>query len=124
MERLEAFKHKAYKLKTYLNASEALLTLAKIRHDRVQHEIEKPVFWTVIIDGTTDISKTDQVALLIRYVNMNYPEILVKIKESFINFCNLSDNIAQGYVQGLHGSFNKYHLNTIHLVVKYMMEPA
>ena len=95
---------------------EQVMTLAKISRKRVLQEIEKAVFWTVIIDGTTDISKTDQVALLIRYVKMNYPERLVEIKESFITFFNLSDHSAQGYVQGLLGSFNEYHLNTIHLV--------
>ena len=94
---------------------EQVMTLA-ISHERVLQEIEKAVFWTVIIDGTTDISKTDQVAFLIRYVKMNYPEKLVEIKESFITFCKLSDHSAQRYVQGLLGSFNKYHLNTIHLV--------
>ena len=60
---------------------EQVVTLAKISRERVLQEIEKVVFWTVNIDGTTDIFKTDQVALLIRYVKMNYLERLIEIKE-------------------------------------------
>lgn len=95
---------------------EEVATLAKISRQKIFQDISNANFWTVICDGSTDVYKTDHTALLIRYVEVDYPERREASKESFIAFFNLSDHSARGYMTGLLDCFNKYHLNVTHLV--------
>lgn len=82
----------------------------------ILNEIRSSIFWTVIVDGTTDISKTDQVALLIRYVHLDPSANKICVKEVFLEFLNLRNHDAPGYVSLLLEAFQRYDLDTQNLV--------
>ena len=62
------------------------------------------------------ISKTDKMAILIRYVKVNYADREVEVKESFLEYFNLANHNAVGYANGIMKSFNKHNLNLRHLL--------
>lgn len=62
----------------------------------VLDEIRGAPFYTVMADGTQDITKHDQVSCVIRYVQLNSERNVVEIKESFLGFFHLIDQSALG----------------------------
>jgi hypothetical protein len=95
---------------------EQVRTIAGITRQRLLDDINEAVFWTIIIDGTTDISKTDQLALLVRYVKTQYGERKVEVKESFVDFFNVSDHTAKGLTDGILRCCKKHNLKMENLV--------
>ena len=53
-------------------------------------------FFTVIVDSTTDISHKDQMAMLLRFVYIEWESKIFQIDEHFIGFCHVIDATAQG----------------------------
>lgn len=53
-------------------------------------EIKNAPFFSLIIDTTQDISKTDQLSLVIRHVSVDNNENKLEIKESFLGFIALT----------------------------------
>lgn len=62
-------------------------------------------YFTIIMDSNQDITKVDQVSLIIRYVVVDYKEKSFKIMESFLGFYPLIK----------HGS--EYHVNLIYEIL-------
>lgn len=75
------------------------------------NDIRNSLFFSVIIDSTQDISKTDQVSLVIRYTNVNHEEKKVEIKESFLGFFVLKKHNAISYAEILLDILIKFNLN-------------
>lgn len=51
------------------------------------------------MDSTQDLTKVDQLSIIIRYVKVNYEENKFEIKESFIGFYDLKHHTAKDYEQ-------------------------
>jgi hypothetical protein len=58
------------------------------------HVIEQKKFYSIIADGTTDVSGTEQMSLSVRY--LSYDNHQITIKEDFIGFTPVVDNSAKG----------------------------
>ena len=68
-----------------------------IRTEIVQHVTEEKKFYSVIADGTTDVSGTEQLSISIRY--LCYDDNQIQIKEDFIGFTPAVDSSAIGVSQ-------------------------
>lgn len=75
-------------------------TSSNITRCQIFAEVEKAVFWTVNIDNSADIWKTDQVAMLVRYASLDYDQQRVSVKESFLQFFTLDDHTARSFTNG------------------------
>ena len=63
-------------------------------------DIKDAPFFSILLDTTPDISKTDQLSFVFRYVKVIYDSdqkpVDLKVKESFIEFQPVSDHTAGG----------------------------
>lgn len=66
--------------------------------NKLLDDIRGAPFYTVMADGTQDITKHDQFSCVIRYVLINSDNDIstVEVKESFLGFFDLVDQSAQG----------------------------
>ncbi|XP_060846286.1 zinc finger MYM-type protein 1-like, partial [Rhopalosiphum padi] len=60
-------------------------------------EIKISTFFSIIVDSTQDITKLDQVSIIIRYVTIDYIKHTVCIKESFLGFYAIDHHGAKDY---------------------------
>lgn len=70
------------------------LLAAELRKN-ICEEIKKALCFSIIVDSTQDITKIDQVSVILRYIVVNYNEHNVQIKESFLGFYALMNDDAQ-----------------------------
>lgn len=79
---------------------EIIELLSKTIENQIVDEIKAAPFFSIIMDTTQDISKTDQLSQVFRYVKLESNELnsvtSVKIKESFLGFHAISDQTAAG----------------------------
>lgn len=61
-------------------------------------EINACQCFSIITDSTQDITKLDQLSIIIRYVLINYESKTLEVKESFVGFYNLKSHGAVDYV--------------------------
>lgn len=54
--------------------------------------------FSIITDSTQDITKLDQLNIIIRYVVVNYESKTLEVKESFVGFYNLKSHRAVYYI--------------------------
>jgi len=74
-------------------------------------DIRSSCFFSVILDSTQDITKEDQVSLIIRYTVVDYEEKKIEIKESFLGFFLLKNHGASDYAELLKHTLSEYRLN-------------
>lgn len=73
--------------------NELISTAEKHVINQITDEIAKAAFFSIIVDTTQDISKTDQLSFIIRYVSANFDKN-VCIKESFLGFVAVKKHSA------------------------------
>ncbi|XP_077292326.1 zinc finger MYM-type protein 1-like [Arctopsyche grandis] len=95
-------KHKAGFV-TYLSAkiqNEIIQLISTQIENEIFKEINISPFYSIIIDGTQDLSKIEQVSVVFRYIVVQKDEIQrpidVEIKESFVGFFNVKNRSADG----------------------------
>jgi hypothetical protein len=76
--------------------NEQIEILAKLTLNKIIEDIQNAKYWTIITDSTTDISHRDQIAILVRYVSVDYEHHKVDICESFLTFVEVKDATAKG----------------------------
>jgi hypothetical protein len=64
--------------------------------NKLLDDIRSAPFYTVIADGTQDITKNDQFSCVIRYVLTDSDKCTVEVKESFLGFFHVVDQSAKG----------------------------
>lgn len=64
-----------------------------LRRELLRELIEHDKFYSIIVDETSDVSGTEQLSLVVRYVS-DSPSI--EIKELFLGFAPLEDLSARG----------------------------
>lgn len=82
----------------------------ELRH-LICNNIRSSSFFSVILDSTQDITKQDQVSLVIRYTTLDFEKKQIQIKESFLGFYLLSHHGAANYVELLQNTLMKLDLN-------------
>lgn len=76
--------------------NEIIDILSTAVRNQICKEVRQVKYYSIIIDSTTDISKFEQVSLILRYCCFDEKNA-VEIKESFMGFYELNDRSASGY---------------------------
>lgn len=77
--------------------NEVIELLATNIRNHICDEIRNSQCFSIIMDSTQDIVKLDQVSVVIRYVVLNYEDLDISIKESFLGFFKIDKHGAQDY---------------------------
>ncbi|KAL4150110.1 hypothetical protein QTP88_003947 [Uroleucon formosanum] len=77
--------------------NEVIELLATNIRNHICDEIRNSQCFSIIMDSTRDIVKLDQVSVVIRYVVINYDDLDISIKESFLGFFKIDKHGAQDY---------------------------
>ena len=72
-----------------------VITLLALRNKLVAR-IQEPTFFSVIFDTTSDISKVDQLSMIIWYVQFDHEMNVVNVCESFMGCCVVANSSALG----------------------------
>ena len=77
-------------------------------------EIKKSKYFSIILDCTPDISKVEQMTLVIRYVSINKfdADVEIKINESFLGFLPAERSIGKQMTDIIIGELNDCLLYT------------
>jgi hypothetical protein len=95
---LDELLKKAEKSTRYLSPkiqNELIEILSDAVRRAILSDIEKAPFFAVIADSTTDISKKDQLSLVIRYVKFSADMKSALTEESFLGFYDINENHNQ-----------------------------
>lgn len=77
--------------------NELIDLLATSTRNLICDEIRRSQCFSIIMDSTQDITKLDQVSIVIRYVVINHNESSISVKESFLGFFVIEKHGAQDY---------------------------
>ncbi|XP_008184893.1 zinc finger MYM-type protein 1-like [Acyrthosiphon pisum] len=77
--------------------NELIDLLATSTRNLICEEIRHLQCFSIIMDSTQDITKLDQVSIVIRYVVINHNESSISVKESFLGFFVIEKHGAQDY---------------------------
>jgi len=83
----------------YLSASvqnEIILLMANNLRTSLEGAIQKSPFYSVIVDTTSDITRTHQVTVVVRWVNIGDELATVTVKQMFLGFVAIMDLTAAG----------------------------
>lgn len=58
------------------------------------NEVKTSKFYSIIVDSTQDITKIDQLSVILRYVVIDYNKKSIEVKESFFGFIELKKHGA------------------------------
>jgi len=67
-------------------------------------------FFSIILDSTQDITKIDQVSVIILYVIVDHETHTINIKESFLGFYDLEQHGAMNYAQLIQDFLHKNYI--------------
>ncbi|XP_060846259.1 zinc finger MYM-type protein 1-like [Rhopalosiphum padi] len=91
--------------------NEIIDLLATRMRNIICDEIRSSQCYTIIMDSTQDISKTDQVSFILRYAVVNYADCTFEIKESFLGFFTLNHHGAEDHVNLIKDVLNMFNLD-------------
>ena len=77
--------------------NEFLSLLAGAVRDKIITEIKEAKYFGILHDSTPDVSHTEQLSQVIRYVQSDFETGNVRVKETFIKFVELDKKDAAGY---------------------------
>lgn len=89
--------HNKIKYFSWKIQNELIDLLATNIRSLICEEIRHSQCFSIIMDSTQDITKLDQVSIVIRYVVINHNELSISIKESFLGFFVIEKHGAQDY---------------------------
>jgi len=75
--------------------NELIDILASSTRNLLCEDIKRSQWFSIIMDSTLDITKTDQVSIVIRYVILDYETRNLTIEESFLSFFCIQDHGAK-----------------------------
>ena len=84
----------------YLSAkvqNELIGLLSKAVTSSLVHKINKAPFWSLILDSTSDITQTDQLSIVVRWVQIKDGKY--NIVERFLGFVKIADSKAETIVR-------------------------
>lgn len=74
----------------------------------IVQDIRDSPFFTLIVDTTQDVSKTDQLSLVIRYTQIKKKKI--EVQESFLGFYEMKKQGAEDFEEKIIGVLDKYEI--------------
>ena len=85
--------------------------LANRVRSQIIAEIKRAKYFGILFDSTPDVSHTEQLSEVIRYVHLDYETGDVAVREAFINFIELSKKGAAGYEETIIEALNEDDMN-------------
>lgn len=77
--------------------------------------VKKSKYYAIIVDSTPDISRKEQVTLILRYVALKEKTNEYEIKESFIEFVEVTDKSGVGIADVIIQELERFELNVFDL---------
>lgn len=77
----------------------------------IVNEVKTSKFYSLIVDSTQDITKIDQLSVILRYVVVNYDQKSIKIVESFLGFFELKKHGAIDHKNLIYEVLESYNLD-------------
>ena len=77
--------------------NEFISLLAEEVRNKIISEVHAAKYFGVLFDSTPDVSHTEQLSQVIRYVDINYETNKVEVRETFIDFVVIDKKDAAGY---------------------------
>jgi len=90
---------------------ELIEILASDVRNSICDEVKKCSWFSIILDSTQDITKIDQVSVIIRYVFVEYENHTLDIRESFLGFFALQNHGSSDYAELLLKILTKFGLD-------------
>lgn len=90
---------------------ELIAILASDVRNSICDEVKKCSWFSIILDSTQDITKIDQVSVIIRYVFVEYENHTLDIRESFLGFFALQNHGSSDYAELLLKILTKFGLD-------------
>ena len=82
----------------------------------IVEECNTSLFWSVMVDEATDVSKVEQVSVCVRYVNVKDEEL--EVCEEFLGFCSVSSTDAETITSTVVTSMKNCGLNMAKMIGK------
>lgn len=77
----------------------------------ILNSIRAAKYYSVILDCTPDVSHTEQITIIFRFVFLNYESKKVEIREHFVGFCPITDCTGEGLSDFLTNLIVQLNLN-------------
>jgi len=91
--------------------NEAIEILSDELRNMLCKEIKASQYFSIIDDATPDVTRTDQVSILLRYCSIDKQTKTLDIKQSFIGFFKLDSHRAEGYESIIQGTLEKMEID-------------
>jgi hypothetical protein len=85
--------------------------MANTVRNKLLKEIKDAKYFGILFDSTPDVSHTEQLSEVIRYIRLDYETGDVAVKEAFIKFVELDKKGAAGYEEIILEELEKDGLN-------------
>lgn len=91
--------------------NEIIDLLASELRSTLSTEVRSSIFFSIIADSTQDITKLDQLSLIIRYIVIDYEAKSFEIKETFFGFFELKKHGAADYENSIYKILQSLNLD-------------
>lgn len=92
-------KRKKIKYLSWKIQNEIIDILATNVRNLISQKVQESQCFSIIVDSTQDITKIDQVSIILRYTFLNFEECSLTIEESFLGFYAIDKHGAEDYEQ-------------------------
>lgn len=113
LHRATTTKKRHYLSKTIQN--ELIECLATSVTDYISDAVEKSIYFSIMVDCTSDLAHVEQTSIILRYVSLCPIQNKFKIDERFLSFSAIHDTTGLGITNTIIAQLNKFKLNVQNL---------
>lgn len=100
-------------------APESQNELISVIGDRIRetilNQIKQSKYYSIILDCTSDVSRKEQMTVVIRYVHFDIQTRMYVFKESFIDFITVTDLTGEGITDLIKQQLDKYQIDIMNM---------
>lgn len=93
--------------------NELIARIGKKIRNKLLSDIIQSKYYSILLDCTSDISRTEQMTLVLRYVYFDSMKRLFQIKESFIEYIKVTDKTGQGMANVSVNELERFELDVM-----------
>lgn len=94
---------------------EAQNDLIKVIGDRIRNtildQVRKSKYYGIILDCTPDVSRKEQMTVVFRYVHFDSQNSVYQLKESFVEYVNVTEKTGEGMTDSVKLELEKLHID-------------
>lgn len=91
--------------------NELIDIIGKKIQTEILNRIKKSKYFSIILDSTPDITRLEQMSLVVRYVHSNESTQRYEVNESFIKFLNIVDKTGMGIAEAAIAELISFNLD-------------